>query len=127
ESNDALVAAAYFDDDVQGAQSVSVGTTAKCGSAATAVVEFIGQDFADDSTLATTTSVVTYVVRTVTGADGKTTRHLRRLVCTAATATPTYPLTPKAEITVVDRLSTSAPTVDCGGVACSAFGQVHLT
>src|SRR5205823_5391884 len=34
ESNDALVAATYFDDDVQGAQSVSVGTTANCGSAA---------------------------------------------------------------------------------------------
>ena len=118
----------HIGDDVQGAKTVTVGTTAKCGtSAGTAVVEFVGQDFADDSTFATTTRVVSYVRRTVANPDGTTTRRLHRLVCTAATATPSYPLTPSTDTTVVHRLSAAAPVVDCGGVACSAFVRVNLT
>lgn len=127
ESNDALFAAGYFGGDVQGAQSVSVGTTPKCGTDGSAVVEFVGQDFTDDSTFATTTRVVSYVRRTVANPDGTTTRRLHRLVCTAATATPSYPLTPSTDTTVVHRLSSAAPIVDCGGVACSAFIRVDLT
>jgi len=127
ESNDMLFAAGYFGGDVQGAQSASIGTTPKCGTDGAVVVEFVGQDFTDDSTFTTTTRVVSYVRRTVTNSNGTTTRQLHRLVCTAATATPSYPLTPSTDTTVVRRLSSAAPVVNCGGVACSAFVQVNLT
>jgi len=127
ESNDGLFLATYFGDDVQGAKTVTVGTTAKCGtSAGTAVVEFVGQDFADDTSYATRTTVVTYVLRTVT-VSGTTSRQLRRLLCAAATDSPTYPLTPTAEITVADRLSSTAPAVTCGSAGCAAFSEVSMT
>ena len=67
ESNDLLRAATYFGDDVQGAQSVAAGTTPRCGTDPTAVVELVGQDFADDSSFATSTTVVAYVLRTTAG------------------------------------------------------------
>ena len=127
ESNDELHATTYFGDDVQGAQSVSVGTTPRCGGDPSAVVEFAGQDFADDSTFATTTTVVSYVLRTVAGPDGTTTRELHRLACAAPTTAPAYPLTPRSDVPVVRRLSGAAPTVDCPGAPCSAFEQVNLT
>jgi prepilin-type N-terminal cleavage/methylation domain-containing protein len=126
ESNDALVAGTYFGDDVQSAESVSIGTTPKCGTDSRAVVEFVGRDFSDDSTFATTTTVVSYVLRTVASPEGTTTRELHRLACSAPGATPSYPLTPTRDITVVHRLSSAAPVVDCGEVACGAFVHVNL-
>lgn len=126
ESNDALFATTYFGDDVQGAKSLSVGTTPRCGTDASAVVEFLGQDFSDDSSFTTTTTVVSYVLRAGTDARGVT-RQLHRLTCTAATTTPSYPLTPASDVTVADRLSATAPSVDCGAAACSAFVHVNLT
>jgi prepilin-type N-terminal cleavage/methylation domain-containing protein len=126
ESNDLLRAATYFADDVQGAQSVSVGTTPRCGTDATAVVEFAGQDFADDSTFTTTTTLVSYVVRTVTSPTGPV-AELHRLACVAGTATPAYPLVPVTNIPMVLRLSTTAPTVSCPGAPCGSFVQVDLT
>jgi prepilin-type N-terminal cleavage/methylation domain-containing protein len=127
ESNDMLFAGTRFGDDVQGAKSVSIDTTPKCGTDSRAVVEFTGLDFSDDSTFAAATTVVSYVLRTVTSSSGTTTRQLHRLACRAATATPSYPLTPASDITVVHRLSSTAPVVDCGGVACAAFVRVNLT
>jgi prepilin-type N-terminal cleavage/methylation domain-containing protein len=122
ESNDLIRAATYFGDDVQGAQSVAVGTTPRCGGDASAVVEFAGQDFTDDSTFTTTTTVVSYVLRTV--ADR---RELHRLACTAPAAAPTYPLTPDSDVPVVRRVSTTvAPTLSCGSAGCAAFAQVDL-
>lgn len=128
ESNDLLRAASYFGDDVQGAQSVAVGTRPRCGGDESAVVEFVGQDFSDTGTFAITTTVVSYVVRAVPGSDGAD-LQLHRLGCAAATASPAYPLTPVTDVPVVRRLSPStAPAVSCGGAPCgSAFVQVELT
>jgi prepilin-type N-terminal cleavage/methylation domain-containing protein len=125
ESNDLLRAATYFDDDVQGAQAVSVGTTPRCGTDATSVVELAGQDFTDDNLFTITTTVVTYVVRTVTAPTG-TTKELHRLACAAQTDAPAYPLTPVTDIPVVRQLSSSSPTVTCGGSPCSAFARVDM-
>jgi prepilin-type N-terminal cleavage/methylation domain-containing protein len=127
ESNDELFAATYFSDDVQGAKSVAIATTPRCGADSSVVVEFVGRDFSDDSTFAPKTTVVSYVVRTVTGSAGTTTRQLHRLACAAPTATPSYPLTPTSDITVVRRLGATAPVADCAGVACGAFARVNLT
>lgn len=131
ESNDLLLATTYFGDDVQGAQSVAVGTTPRCGTDRTAVVEFVGQDFTDDSTFATATTVVTYVVRTGTDPQGTGQRgtgpRLRRLACAVATATPAYPLTPVTDVPVVRRLSTTGPTVACDPSPCGTSAQVSLT
>jgi prepilin-type N-terminal cleavage/methylation domain-containing protein len=126
ETNDLLRAATYFADDVQGAQTVSVGTTPRCGTDATAVVELAGQDFTDDSTFTITTTLVSYVVRTVPGSTG-TTAELHRLACTAGTATPSYPLVPVTDVPMVRRLSATAPTVTCPGAPCGSFVQVDLT
>lgn len=126
ESNDLLRATTYFADDVRGAQSVSVATAPHCGPDATAVVEFAGQDFSDDSTLTITTTVVSYVLRTVTGPAGTTTQ-LHRLACTSPTATPAYPLAPVTDVPVVLLLSATAPTVTCPGSPCASFLQVDLT
>lgn len=125
ESNDLLLATAYFAADVMGAQSVAVSATPRCGTDGSAVVEFVGQDFTDDSLMTTTTTVVTYVVRTVTGPTGSTSQ-LHRLACTAGTADPSYPLTPVTDAPVVRQLSSTAPTVTCPGAPCSAFVQVDL-
>lgn len=130
ESNDELTATGYFADDVQGAKSVTVSTVPKCGTDASAVVEFVGQDFADTATPAaatpdTVTTVVSYVLRTRTGSTG-TTRELHRLACTAPAASPAYPLTPVTDVAVVGQLVAAAPVVNCGSVACSAFVQVNL-
>ncbi len=127
ESADLLRAATYVGDDVAGAQSVSVGTKPRCGTDATAVVELVGQDFTDDSTFTTTTTVVTYVVRTVTDPSGTTRRQLHRLSCSAATTTPAYPLTPVGDIAVVRSLAAAPPEVSCGHAGCAAFSQVDLT
>lgn len=110
ESNDLQRAASYFGDDVQGAQTVSVATTPRCGTDSRPVVELQGQDFTDDATLTITTTVVTYVLRSVARPVGAV-DELRRLSCTAATTTPAYPLTPFSDVSVVRRLSTTAPTV----------------
>lgn len=126
ESNDLLRAATYFAGDVQSAQSVSVGTTPRCGTDAASVVELVGQDFTDDSTFRTTTTVVSYVVRTVPSPTG-TTRELHRLACSAVTATPTYPLVPVTDVAMVRQLSSTAPTVSCPGSPCGSFAQVDLT
>lgn len=126
ESNDLLRAATYFGADVQGAQSAAAGTVPRCGTDARAVVELLGQDFADDATLAIGTTVVAYVVRTVADPAG-TRRELHRLACTAPTAAPAYPLVPATDVPVVLRLSAATPTATCGAVACSAaFTRVDL-
>lgn len=126
ESADSLLATVYFADDVASAQRLSVSEVPRCGTDARAVVEFYGQDFADDSTFAVTTTVVTYVVRTTTTAAG-TTRELRRLACASAATSPTYPLTPVTDVPVVRRLWTNPPTVSCGGAACVGTSeQVQL-
>lgn len=126
ESGDLLLAATYFGDDVAAATSVAVGTTPRCGTDPAAVVELVGQDFSDDSSYTISTTVVSYVVRTVTVPAG-TTRQLHRLACTAATTTPAYPLTPVTDVPVVRRLSATAPAVSCGSAGCAAFTQVELT
>lgn len=123
ESNDLLRAAAYFAGDVMGAQSVAVSATPRCGTDSSAVVEFLGQDFTDDSSLTTTTTVVTYVVRTV---GTPPVLQLRRLACAVATGSPTYPLTPVTDVAVVRQLSPTAPAVNCGTAQCSAFALVNL-
>ena len=123
ESRAQQFAAAYFSADAHGATTVSTGGAPRCGSDPTAVVEFIGQDF--DDALTVTTKVVTYVVRTASGADGAAGRELRRLICTASTATPAYPLTPTREVTVARELAESAPTsVTCSATSCAT---VQLT
>jgi prepilin-type N-terminal cleavage/methylation domain-containing protein len=127
DSNDLVRAATYFGDDVQGAQSVTVDAEPLCGTDDDAVVEFSGQDFADDSTLAITTTVVTYVVRGADDADADA-PELHRLSCRADSTGPLYPLTPVSDVTVALGLSDSAPLVSCGGSACGAgFSQVELT
>ena len=123
ESNDLMLAASYFGDDVQGAQSVSIGTTPRCGADDSVVVELVGEDFADDDTFATSTTVVSYVVRTVTDHAG-TGMQLRRLACTDASPSPAFPLTP---VPVARWLSSTPPTVDCGSSPCDAFTEVNLT
>jgi prepilin-type N-terminal cleavage/methylation domain-containing protein len=126
ESNDLRRAATYFAADVQGATSVAVATTPRCGTgAAEVVVEFLGQDFADAGP-AITTTVVSYVLRPVTDSDG-TRQELHRLTCTAATATPTYPLTaPTTDVVVVRRVSTVVPVPSCVPSSCAGFTQVNL-
>jgi prepilin-type N-terminal cleavage/methylation domain-containing protein len=124
ESNDLLLATAYFAADVMGAQSVAVSAAPRCGTDASAVVEFAGQDFTDDSSLSTTTTVVTYVVRTIAGSPPV--RQLRRLACAVPTDSPTYPLTPVTDVPVVRQLSSTAPAVNCGTAQCSAFAVVNL-
>jgi prepilin-type N-terminal cleavage/methylation domain-containing protein len=125
ESNDLRRAATYFAADVQGAKSVATATTPKCGTGVLkVVVEFLGQDVAD-TTLAITTTVVSYVLLPVTDSDG-TRQELRRRLCTATTATPTYPLTvPSSDVPVVRRVSTVLPVLTCLP-ACSTFTQVNL-
>ena len=132
ESTDLMRATTYFSGDVQSAKSVATATIPKCGTDLKVVVEFVGQDFADDTTPAVpavtptvTTTVVSYVNRTVTEPTGTTSRELHRLACTAPTATPAYPLTPVTDVTVVRRLSATAPTLTCLP-ACSTFTQVNL-
>jgi prepilin-type N-terminal cleavage/methylation domain-containing protein len=123
ESGDLIRAASYFTDDVQGAQAVAVDSQPLCGSDADAVVEFQGQDFADDATLAITTTVVTYALR---GDPDEDTLELHRLACRADSTAPAYPLTPVTDVTVVSGL-TAEPVVTCGGAACgTGFAQVEL-
>lgn len=132
ESTDLMRATTFFSGDVQSAKSVATATVPKCGTDLKVVVEFVGQDFADDTTPpavpavtpAVTTTVVSYVQRTLTEPTG-TSRELHRLACTAPTATPVYPLTPITDTTVVRRLSATAPTLTCLP-ACSTFTQVNL-
>lgn len=124
ESNDLMLAAGYFAGDVMGAQSVAVSTVPRCGTDSNAVVEFLGQDFTDDSSRTTTTTVVTYVIRTVVGTPPV--RQLHRLACAAPTSSPTYPLTPVTDIAVIRQLSSTAPAVNCGSDQCSAFALVNL-
>jgi prepilin-type N-terminal cleavage/methylation domain-containing protein len=126
ESNDLRRATTYFAADVQGANSVATATTPKCGTGVLkVVVEFLGQDFAD-TTLAITTTVVSYVLVPVTDADG-TRQELHRRVCTATTATPTYPLTvPRSDVVVVRRVSTVVPVLTCLPSCNSTFTQVNL-
>lgn len=126
ESNDLLRASTYFGDDVQGAQTVLVGAAPQCGADDEAVVELVGQDFADDSTLAPITTVVTYVLRGDTG-DEEGVRELHRLSCRAG-AGAAYPLTPTTDVPVLVRLSAAEPRVSCGAGPCGpAFAQVDLT
>lgn len=127
DSNDLVVAATYFGDDVQGAQSVAVDSEPLCGPDDDAVVELAGQDFADDSSLAITTTVVTYVLRGGSDEDADDpTYELHRLSCRADTTGPVYPLTPVTDVTVAASLS-GPPTVSCGGPACGpGFTQVGL-
>ncbi len=123
ESRDQQFAAAYFSEDAHGATTVSIGGTPKCGTDGAAVVEFVGQDF--DAALTVTTKVVTYVVRAGSGADGSTTRELHRLLCTAPTATPAYPLSSPRDVTVARQLAdSSATSVACIGAGCAT---VQLT
>ena len=126
DSNDLVVAATYFGDDVQGAQGVAVDSEPQCGPDDDAVVEFAGQDFADDSTLAITTTVVTYVLRGGDDDADDPTYELHRLSCRADSTGPAFPLTPVTDVTVVAGLS-GQPAVTCGGAACGAgFTQVGL-
>jgi prepilin-type N-terminal cleavage/methylation domain-containing protein len=126
DSNDLVVAATYFGDDVQGAQGVTVDSDPLCGPDDDAVVEFAGQDFADDSTLAIATTVVTYVLRGDDAVDDPT-FELHRLSCRADSTGPAYPLTPVTDVTVAAALS-GPPTVSCGGAACGpGFTQVGLS
>jgi prepilin-type N-terminal cleavage/methylation domain-containing protein len=124
ESRDLQFAAAHFGDDVHGANSVAAGGTPRCGSDPAALVEFVGADFDDATPPVTATTVTTYVLRTVTGSDGVTSRELHRLRCSSAAATPAYPLTPPAgggDITVAYRLSTgTSPVVACTPAPCGA-------
>jgi prepilin-type N-terminal cleavage/methylation domain-containing protein len=125
ESGDLVRAAAYFTDDVQGAQGVAVDSTPLCGPDATAVVEFQGQDFTDDATLAVVTTVVTYVLRNDDDPDAQT-LELHRLACRADSAGPAYPLAPVTDVTVASGL-TAEPRVTCSGALCAAgFTQVEL-
>jgi prepilin-type N-terminal cleavage/methylation domain-containing protein len=123
ESGDLVRASAYFVDDVQGAQAVAVDSDPLCGPDDDAVVEFQGQDFADDTSLAITTTVVTYVLR---GDADEDTLELHRLACRADSTAPAYPLTAVTDVTVVSDL-TAEPQVTCGGSACGpGFAQVEL-
>ncbi len=125
ESGDLIRAAAYFTDDVQGTQAVAVDSPPLCGPDAVAVVEFQGQDFADDATLAVVTTVVTYVLRSDDNPN-KDTLELHRLACRADSASPAYPLSPLTDVTVASGL-TAAPRVTCGGSPCgTGFTQVEL-
>lgn len=125
ESGDLIRAAAYFTDDVQGAQAVTVDSPPLCGPDADAVVEFGGQDFADDATLAVVTTVVTYVLRGDDDPD-EDTLELHRLACRAASASPAYPLGPLTDVTVASGL-TADPRVTCAGSPCgTGFTQVEL-
>lgn len=125
ESGDLIRAAAYFTDDVQGTQAVAVDSAPLCGPDANAVVQFQGQDFADDATLAVTTTVVTYVLRSDDNPDVDT-LELHRLACRADSAGPAYPLSPLTDVTVASGL-TAEPRVTCGGSTCgTGFTQVEL-
>lgn len=127
DSNDLLRAATYFGDDVQGAQTVSVGTTPRCGTDSSAVVEFLGQDFTDDSTFTTVTTVVSYVRRTV-ALPGGVRRELHRLTCSTSVGSPAYPLAATSDVPVVEQMSVAVPVVSCGTAGCAAaFTEVNLT
>jgi prepilin-type N-terminal cleavage/methylation domain-containing protein len=126
DSNDLLRAATYFGDDVQGAQSVSVGTTPRCGTDPSVLVEFVGQDFTDDSTFTTVTTVVSYVRRTV-GLPTGVRRELHRLSCSSPVGSPAYPLAATSDVPVVLGLSPAVPVVGCGTAGCAAFTEVNLT
>jgi prepilin-type N-terminal cleavage/methylation domain-containing protein len=124
QSGDLIRAAAYFTDDVQGAQAVAVDSTPLCGPDAAAVVEFQGQDFTDDAALAVVTTVVTYVLRD--DDPDLQTLELHRLACRADSAGPAYPLAPVTDVTVASAL-TAEPRVTCGGAPCAAgFTQVEM-
>jgi prepilin-type N-terminal cleavage/methylation domain-containing protein len=133
ESNDLMRATRYFSGDVQSAKTVSISTIPKCGTDSRAVVEFVGQDVADAATPpvmppvtpVATTTVVSYVQRTVTDTTG-TRLELHRLTCAAPTITPVYPLTPVTDIPVVRWLSATAPTATCVPSTCAAVTQVNL-
>lgn len=126
DSNDLVRAATYFGDDVQGAQTVSVGTTPRCGTDPSVVVEFLGQDFTDDSTFTTVTTVVSYVRRTV-ALPGGIRRELHRLTCSTPAGTPAYPLAATNDVPVVLDMSVAVPVVGCGTAGCGAFTEVNLT
>jgi prepilin-type N-terminal cleavage/methylation domain-containing protein len=126
ESNDLLRAATYFGDDVQGAQSVTVGSPPLCGTDEEAVVEFTGQDFAD-TTLVIATTVVTYVVRGDATSEQDEPLELHRLACRAATASPVFPLVPVTDVAVLRRLPVGEPAASCGDSPCgTGFSEVDL-
>ena len=131
ESGDVQLAAAFFPNDVAGANTMTSTGTPKCGTG-TMVIELAGPDF-DPATLAATTRVVTYVRSTTTGPDGLPVTQVHRLSCLSAAVTPSYPLTPDSDVRVADQLSeTTAPAATCansagGAVVCSAAAAVSAT
>jgi prepilin-type N-terminal cleavage/methylation domain-containing protein len=119
ESRDTREIAAYLPDDAAGATSFATTGTARCGTGSL-VVEFRGQNF--DSTQATQTTVISYLLTTATAEDGRPTRVLHRLSCLSTASSPVYPLSPDSDISLARYLST---TVD-PSVSTSA-GTVQLT
>jgi prepilin-type N-terminal cleavage/methylation domain-containing protein len=120
ESRDTREIAAYLPDDAAGATSFVTGQTARCGIGGTALVEFRGLRF--DSTQASQTTVISYLVTTETAADGRPTRVLHRFSCLATTSSPVYPLTADSDIPLARYLSTTInPTVSISS------GTVQLT
>lgn len=128
ESRDLRLATSYFATDAAGAQAFVTSGTARCGTDPV-LVELRGEAF--DAALARQVVIQTYVLRTQT-VDGAPSRVLHRLTCSSTAATPAYPLTPIADLTLAGRLSTTAAaTVTCqdiGGTAvdCAAAGAVTV-
>lgn len=128
ESRDLRLATSYFAPDVAGAQSFETRGAARCGGDPV-VVELRGESF--DAALATQVTVQTYVLRADT-VDGAPSRVLHRLTCSSSSATPSYPLTPTADVPVARLVSTTVdPAVSCrdaGGAAvdCWAPGAVTV-
>jgi prepilin-type N-terminal cleavage/methylation domain-containing protein len=112
KSGDVQFSSTWFADDIAGANKVTTGGTASCGTSATALVDITSTDI--DTTVAgvpatppptpeATTRSVSYVLATVSDGDG-TFRQLERRACVGPGA---------AEVNrVARRLSTTAtPTV----------------
>lgn len=112
ESRDLQTAASYLADDVAGAQSFAVSGTAECGSDPL-LLELRGQQF-NNSSLATSEVVITYVLRSAT-VDGAASRVLHRLTCEGATSAS---LAQTGDVTVARLISTTVnPTVACKNAA----------
>jgi prepilin-type N-terminal cleavage/methylation domain-containing protein len=130
ESRDLQLVSSYLSDDAAGAQSFATAATPRCGTDPSAVVEFRGQSF-DASTLARSFVVTSYVLRSAT-LDGRPTQVLHRLTCASAASSPSYPLTPTADVTLARLLSTTvSPTTSCtdraaATITCGNSGAVTL-
>lgn len=118
ETRDQQLAASFFGPDAQAATSILTAVTAGCGTG-TAAIEFRGTSY-DQTTLAASVTVVSYVFATAV-VDNKPVGQLRRQSCEAPTVpAPTYPLVVNATSLVARNLVTTSPTSVCTPSPCGA-------